>query len=142
MRPSKNARYLLVISLLPLMFYNARAQNMDDTTYQHKMALMARLSFYNMKGLDTLWHTWTSNVFGDRSYRQDYYGWITQRNEGGLILLNINGKETKINKKEIAGIKPLPLNQETMDSLLSRDSKHLANDWGNFAGNDELALAA
>jgi hypothetical protein len=140
MRPSKNARYLLVVVLPLLIFYSARAQNMDDTAYKHKMQLIDSLSFYNMKGQDTLWHISSSKDFGGSSYKEDYYGWITRRNEGNLLFLNINGKQTQIDKKEITGMKPLPLNQETIDSLISRDNKHLVNDWGNFAGNDELAL--
>ena len=106
---SKNARYLLVVALLPLTFYKAHAQNMDEKTYRHKMQLIDSLSFYKMKDYDTLYHVSILKNFRNTNYEEDYYGWIDKQNEAYISFLKINGKELKIKKKEITRIKPLPL---------------------------------
>jgi len=137
---SKNARYLLQVVILPLTIYRVYAQNIDEKTYRHKMQLIDSLSFYKMDYYDTLRHISSLKNFHGTDYKEDYYGWINKQNAERISFLNINGKEFEIEKKDITEVKPLPLNQETIDSLISRDRNLLASDWGNFARNYPLAL--
>jgi hypothetical protein len=137
---SKKFRYFLLIALLPFVYFNAHAQNMDEKTYLHKMQLMDSLSLYKISEYDTLYYVSTSANFGGNDYKEDYYGWINKRTEEYISFLKINGKESVFKKKSITVIKPLPLNQETIDSITSRDRSHDVLDWGNFANNNELVL--
>lgn len=136
----KNARYLLMMAVLPLMLYKARAQKIDEKTYLHKMQLIDSLSFYKMSDYDTLRYFLVSKSYGNNEYKEDYYGWVNKQDEKHLFFLNINGKELEIEKRELTQMKPMPLNQETIDSLISRGRRHVVEDWGNFASTYELVL--
>lgn len=132
-------RYFLLVTSLTLTFGIANAQNIDENTYQHKMQLIDSLSIYKMDGYDTLYRASTSVDFNGTAYKNTYYGWISKRTEEDIRFLSIYGKIAEIKKKEITAIKPLPVNQETIDSLKKGDRDQLLFG-GNFAGNYELVL--
>ena len=136
----KNVRYFFLAILLLLAFCAANAQSIDEKTYQHKMQLMDSLSFYKMEGFDTLYRVSISRNFSGTDYKEDRYGWINKQSGTYILFLGINGKEYIVNKKEITGLKPLPFNQETIDSLKSNNRENLFSGFGDFASNYELLL--
>ncbi|HZX59603.1 MAG TPA: hypothetical protein VFE54_12785, partial [Mucilaginibacter sp.] len=77
-----------------------------------------------MKDYDTLRRIsilWSFPGTNEPDYKEDYYGWISKQTDERISFLNINGREIGIKKKDITVIKSLPLNQETIDSIASRD---------------------
>jgi hypothetical protein len=136
----KYRKSLLPVVFLPLLFLQVHAQNFDEKTYQHKMLLMDSLSMYKMQDYDTLFHISISENFRDTNYKNDYYGWINKRSEQSILLVNINGKEIDIKKKEITGLTALPLNRTTIDTLVARQKKDREFYERNFASNYPLIL--
>jgi len=139
MRFLNTLRYFLLIVSLTVAFYKVSAQSIDENTYQHKMQLIDSLSIYKMSNYDTLCHVTISENFHGTVYKEAYYGWISQRTEEHILFLNINGKKSEIEKKKITEIKPLPLNQETIDSIKNGNRSDFMLG-GDFALNYELVL--
>ena len=138
MLTNKTLRYFVLPVLLSLTFCKARAQNLDEKTYVHKMRLIDSLSFRKMQDFDTLYKV---SIKDDvENYSEDFYGWISARDKEGTGILTINGTELKIERKLIIGIKPLPLDKETIDSLISWERKEIFFNMENFAVDNLLIL--
>ncbi len=95
----------------------AGAQVLDEKTYQHKMQLIDSLSIYNMRSFDTLYKVSITNDV--ENYTEDFYGWIRTRNRKAVKFLTVTGADIELEKKSITATNPLPLDEETMDSLKS-----------------------
>jgi len=114
---NKAVWYLLTTVVLIFARSRADAQVPDEKTYQHQMQLIDSLSIYNMRNFDKLYKVSISNDV--ENYTEDFYGWIRTRNKEGVGFLTVTGADIELEKKLITAINPLPLDEETMDSLKS-----------------------
>jgi hypothetical protein len=109
--------YLLPTVLATFECSKADAQVLDEKTYQHKMQLIDSLSIYNMRDFGTLYKV--SIRYGVENYTEDFYGWIRTRDRDAVRFLTVTGADIELEKKLITVTNPLPLDEETIDSLKS-----------------------
>jgi hypothetical protein len=123
--------YFVLAVLTPLACFKVRAQTLDEKTYQHKMRLVDSLSIYKMRDFDTLYKVSLKDDV--ENYTEDFYGWVRTRNKKGTGLLTVTGRNLELEKKLITAIKPLPLDEETVDTVKSWVQKE------GLSGIDDLA---
>jgi hypothetical protein len=93
------------------------AQVLDEKTYHHKMQLIDSLSIYDMRDFDTLYKV---SIKDDvENYTEDFYGWIHTKDRESVRFLTVTGADIELEKKLITVKIPLPLNEETINTLKS-----------------------